>query len=61
MPQLEAPARKESKPLPNFPEPTPEEAALAFTENQRRPKETGPQLSQPPSLPNLLMTTLSSM
>lgn len=30
MPQLEVPARKESKPLPNFPEPAPEEAALAY-------------------------------
>ena len=30
MPQLEIPARKESKPLPNFPEPTPEEAPLAY-------------------------------
>ncbi|HEV3481620.1 MAG TPA: response regulator [Candidatus Acidoferrales bacterium] len=30
MPQLEVPARKESKPLPNFPEPAPEEAPLAY-------------------------------
>jgi CheY-like chemotaxis protein len=30
MPQLEIPARKESKPLPNFPEPTPEDAPLAY-------------------------------
>lgn len=30
IPQLEIPARKESKPLPNFPEPPPEEAALAY-------------------------------
>jgi CheY-like chemotaxis protein len=30
MPQLEVPARKESKPLPNFPEPAPEEVPLAY-------------------------------
>ena len=30
LPQLEVPARKESKPLPYFPEPTPEEAPMAY-------------------------------
>ncbi|HEY6904273.1 MAG TPA: response regulator [Candidatus Acidoferrales bacterium] len=40
MPQLEVPVRKESKPLPHFPEPAPEESALAYGFSGSRGEKT---------------------
>src|SRR5690242_6424219 len=48
-PQLEVPSRKEPKPLPNFPEPAPEEAPLAYgfsgsrSEKKQVPSEPAPE------------------
>ena len=52
MPQLEVSARKESKPLPNFPEPAPEEAALAYGFSGGRPASG--EKKQVPSEPTAL-------